>query len=55
MSVAKTTDLESARALLNAGADISARDNNGKTALTVAREHEHQEIMKVLESRGAPE
>ena len=55
MSVAKTTDLESARALLNAGADISARDNNGKTALTVAREHEHQEIMKLLESRGAPE
>jgi ankyrin repeat protein len=55
LRVAGTTDLESAEALLNAGADVSLRDKEGKTALGLARAAEHQEMIKLLESRGAPE
>jgi len=55
MYVAGTNDLESARALLNAGADLSVRDKDGKTTLALAREAKQQEMIKLLESRGAPE
>jgi len=55
MYVAETNDDESALALLNAGADVSLRDKEGKTALRLARAAEHQEMIKLLESRGAPE
>jgi hypothetical protein len=36
-------------------ADVSLRDKEGKTALGLARAAEHQEMIKLLESRGAPE
>ena len=55
MYVAGTNDLESARALLNAGADLSVRDKDGKTTLALAREAKQPEMIKLLESRGAPE
>jgi len=55
MYVAGTNDLESARALLNAGADLSVRDKDGKTTLALAREAKKPEMIKLLESRGAPE
>jgi ankyrin repeat protein len=55
MYVAETSDVESAEALLNASADVSLRDKEGKTALGLARAAEHQEMIKLLESRGAPE
>lgn len=55
MYISRTTDLESAIALLNAGADLSLRDQEGKTALTYAKESPQPEMIKLLESRGAPE
>ena len=55
MLVAGTTDDESLLALLNAGADVTFRNAEGKTALGIAREADHQQIVKLLEARGAPE
>jgi ankyrin repeat protein len=55
MYVAETSDMESALALLNAGADLSLRNEDGKTILAVARETPHDDMIKLLESRGAPE
>jgi len=55
MLVAGTADDESLRALLNAGADLTFRNAHGKTALGIAREGARPEIVKLLESRGAPE
>ena len=55
MYISQTTDSESAIALLNAGADLSLRDKEGKTALTYAKERPQPEMIKLLESRGAPE
>ena len=55
MYIAQTSDSESAVALLNAGADLSLRDKEGKTALTYAKERPQSDMIKLLESRGAPE
>jgi ankyrin repeat protein len=55
MFAASTTDAVSVEALLNAGADLTAKDKDGKTALALAREGSQKEIVKLLESRGAPE
>jgi ankyrin repeat protein len=41
-------------ALLNAGADLSFRDNARKTALGIARQNDDADMIKLLESRGAP-
>jgi ankyrin repeat protein len=41
--------------LLNAGADLTIRDKEGQTALSLARENHQEEIVKLLKSRGAPE
>ncbi|PYS69175.1 MAG: ankyrin repeat domain-containing protein, partial [Acidobacteria bacterium] len=45
--------VESVRVLLNAGADMSIRTKDGKTALTLNEQQE--DIAKLLRSRGAPE
>jgi len=55
MYVAETEDVESALALLNGGGGLSLRKGDGKTILAIARETPHEEIIKLLESRGAPE
>lgn len=46
-------DVENVRILLNAGADMTLKNKDGKTALTVNAEHD--DIVKLLRSRGAPE
>ena len=55
MFAASTNDAISVEALLNAGADLTVKDKDGKTALALAREGNQKEIVKLLESRGAPE
>jgi ankyrin repeat protein len=39
--------------LLGNGADLSARTNDGKTALKFAEERGHAEVAEFLRSRGA--
>ena len=41
--------------LIRAGADVNARNNEGKTALTMAREQERTEIVELLGRHGALE
>jgi ankyrin repeat protein len=45
----------SVEALLNAGADLTFRDNARKTALGIARQNDDADMIKLLESRGAPD
>jgi uncharacterized protein len=46
-------DVENVRILLNTGADMTLKTKDGKTAMTVNAEHD--DIVKLLRSRGAPE
>ena len=57
MFAARAHDLQSVTALLNAGADVTVTDKEGKTALSLARviETGQEEIVTLLKSRGAPE
>jgi len=55
MFAAGARDAESVEALLNAGADVTFKDKEGKTALALARQNAQDEVVKLLESRGAPE
>jgi len=41
--------------LLEAGADIHAKDKDGKTALMIAEERGHSEIVELLKQAGATE
>jgi len=41
--------------LLGRGADVSARDNRGKTALAMAVEGKHEETARLLRKAGAAE
>jgi len=41
------------RLLLERGADVEAKDNDGKTALQYAAEGGYDEIMKLLREHGA--
>jgi ankyrin repeat protein len=40
---------EITRLLLTAGADPSARDHNGKTALQIAKRKGHSQVIEILE------
>jgi ankyrin repeat protein len=42
-------------ALLKAGANLKLKNHEGETALAIAREGDQAEIVKLLESRGAPD
>ena len=42
-------------ALLEAGVDVNARDNDGSTALMIAEERGHTEVVELLERAGAKE
>ncbi len=43
-------DISKVRLLIEAGADLSLSDKSGKTALDLAREHNHTEIIALLEA-----
>jgi ankyrin repeat protein len=44
--------LEFAKLLLEHGADVNARDNDGKTPLTIALESKHPDIATLLRQHG---
>jgi ankyrin repeat protein len=52
MSAASHGHGEIAAALLAAGADFDARDEEGRTALMHAREHHHQDVALLLQEAG---
>ena len=43
------------RVLIAAGADVKAKDIDGKTALTLAVQGDHEEVVRVLKQAGATE
>jgi ankyrin repeat protein len=47
-------DLAVVRMLVNAGADTSIKNKDGETVLGMARRYEQADVVKFLESRGAP-
>jgi ankyrin repeat protein len=50
---AKSGDAEVARALLQSGADINAKDRYGQTALMLAAHHGHEALVEALIGHGA--
>ena len=48
-------DIEQVKSLIAKGVDINARDNEGRTALTLAKEKEHEEIVLLLRMNKAKE
>lgn len=48
-------EVEVARVLINAGADLTIKNKDGETALTRARRYDRTDLLKLLESRGAPQ
>jgi ankyrin repeat protein len=51
----RASEPETVLLLLNAGADFTLKDKEGQTALSLARKSEHEDVIKLLKSRGAPE
>ena len=43
------------RLLLERGADMMLRNTSGRSALSMARYHNHAAVVALLEARGAPE
>ena len=43
------------RLLLDAGADVSAKNKAGMTAMGLAKQINNQEVIQLLESAGAPQ
>ncbi len=54
MKAVSANDLDSVQELLKAGADLKKKDNAGRTAMALARKYEAEEIIALLQSRGAP-
>jgi len=46
-------NVEEARALLAAGANVNAADNDGFTPLTIASQQGHDDIVQLLRAAGA--
>jgi len=55
LNACKDGDLEKVKQLLESRADVNARNKDGKTALRIALEEGHKEIVKLLKSYGAKE
>ena len=55
MSAAEEGLLENVRALLVNGADVSQKDKDGDTALKLAKDGEHEEVIGLLVAYGAVE
>ena len=55
MLAASVGDAASVQALLQSGADASPKDKDGQTALSLARKSKKDEVVKLLQSYGAPE
>jgi ankyrin repeat protein len=53
--VAAWGDVKATKALLAKGADPNAKDNEGKTALKVASERDHSEVVDLLKAHGEKE
>lgn len=53
LKAAKCGDLETCRSMIEKGANVNARGKDGKTALTLAAESFHKEVMLLLMSKGA--
>jgi len=43
------------RLLIAAGANVKAKDNDGKTALMLALQGDHEDVVRVLNQAGATE
>ena len=48
-------NIEAVKTLLDKGADINAKDNDGSTALKLASEKGYTDIIKLLKQAGAKE
>ena len=55
MLAASAGEIKNVRALIAAGADMNARDKENKTALSYAKENDHDRVVKLLLSYGAVE
>ena len=55
IEAAKNGDTVSIKALLEAGADVNAKGEDGKTALMIVEELGHTEIVDLLKQAGAGE
>jgi ankyrin repeat protein len=51
IEAASRGDLEKVKELLDRGADVNARDNNGKTPLDLARAMMRRDIVNFLEKK----
>ena len=54
-AIMHANDVENLRVLLNAGASMTIKNENGETALAMAIKYDQTEIVQLLKSRGAPE
>lgn len=50
MEASKHGQLECAKCLINSNASLDPKDKNGLTALAMAKQHEHKELVEYLES-----
>lgn len=48
-------DIENVLTLLNAGADVTIKNNEGETALEMAIRYDQADVVRLLKSRGAPQ
>ncbi len=53
MLAAASGDIEKAKSLIASGVDVDARNDNGETALIIASNNKHTEIMYLLVDNGA--
>jgi ankyrin repeat protein len=55
MAATLKTQVDVVKVLLQAGADVNVRALDGRTALTLAKQSGHTELVSILEKAGAIE